>query len=53
MNYSKDQMKIYFLSFQYQLLMQLLGTSIEIPTIDGKKAKLKFQMVHKVENNLD
>ena len=34
MNYLKDQMKIYFLNFLYLLLMQHLGTTIEIPTID-------------------
>ena len=30
-----------------------LGTSIEIPTIDGGKAKLKFLLELKVASNLD
>ena len=42
MTYLKDQMKIYFLNFLFLLLMLLLGTTIEIPTIDGGKAKIKI-----------
>ena len=41
MTFLKDQMKIYFLNFQYLLLMRHFGTTIEIPTIDGGKAKIK------------
>jgi molecular chaperone DnaJ len=42
MTYLKDQMKIYFLNFLYLLADAALGTTIEIPTIDGGKAKIKI-----------
>ena len=37
----KDQKKIFFLNFQFQLADAALGT-VEVPTIDGGKAKVKI-----------
>ena len=40
-----------FFEFPISIADAALGTTIEIPTIDGGKQKLKFQMAHKVENS--
>jgi hypothetical protein len=53
MSFLKDQMKIYFLNFQYLLQMQLLEQLLKYQQLMVEKQKLKYQMVLKVENNLD
>ena len=43
-----------FFEFPISIADAALGTTIEIPTIDGKKAKkLRFQMELRMENNSD
>ena len=42
-----------FFEFPISLTDAALGTVIEVPTIDGKKAKVKkFHQEHKVESSL-
>ena len=53
MNFFKRSDVNLFFECPISLADAALGTSIEIPTIDGGKAKIKFQMEHKTENNLD
>ena len=42
MNYSKDLTRILFFECPISIADAALGTSIEIPTIDGGKAKIKI-----------
>ncbi len=41
-----------FFEYPVSIADAALGTSLEIPTIDGGKAKLKYLLGLKVENNL-
>ena len=40
------------LFYEFPISVMTLGTTIEVPTIDGGKAKIKIRMEHKMENNL-
>ena len=42
-----------FFEFPISIADAALGTTIEIPTIDGGKQRLKYQMELKMVNNLD
>ena len=35
-------MKIYIMNYQFHFQMQHLGTSVEVPSIDGGKSKIKI-----------
>ena len=48
----KRSMQYDFLNVRF-LSQMPPGTSIEIPTIDGGKAKIKILLEHKVVSNLD
>ena len=53
MIYLKDQMKIYFLSFPYLLLMLPLEQQLKFQQLMVAKQKLKYLMVLKMQNNSD
>ena len=53
MIYLKDQMKIYFLSFLYLLLMLLLEQRLKFQPLMVAKQKLKYLMEPRMVNNLD
>jgi len=53
MSYLKDLMKTYFLNVQFLLQMLLLEHQLKFQQLMEEKLKLKFQLEHKVENNLD
>ena len=42
-----------FFEFPISIADAALGTTIEIPTIDSGKAKLKYLTEHRMGNNLD
>ena len=42
MKFLKELTKIYTTNFQFHLQMLRLGTSVEVPSIDGGKSKIKI-----------
>src|SRR6056300_1182563 len=53
MSYLKGLMKIYFLNFQFLLLMQHLEQQLRYQQLMVAKPRLKYQMELSLENNLD
>ena len=51
--YSKDQVKIYFLNFQFRLQMQHLEQQSKYQQLMVEKQKLKYQMELKTKSNSD
>ena len=51
--YLKDQMKIYFLNFQFRSLMLPQELLLKFQLLMGVRLKLKFQMGLKMANNSD